>query len=178
MKVLLLTAITLSAKSSVLSSSAEWTTSAAGWVNEEGVAYPYGDLPGWNGYDYHLDDAGIQFNAKSFGLKNGMMFHFDSDICLNYQFLNFSYCRESQAISQVIMFFKPKHKLKPFLLNCPPEECRSLCQKQEGANYFTFRKKSGNCWCKVTRGGKAGPNKEEGAHSGTLLEQDRTNSYK
>ena len=106
MRVLLLTAITLSAMSSILSSSARRTSSGAGWVNEDGAAYPNGDLPGWNGYAYHLDDA---------------------------------------------------------------EECRSLCQKQEGANYFTFRKKSGNCWCKQTRG-KA--KKEEDAHSGTVLDQD------
>ena len=106
MKVLLLTTITLSAMSSVLSLLAKRTSSGAGWVNEDGAAYPNGDLPGWNGYAYHLDDA---------------------------------------------------------------EECRSLCQKQEGANYFTFRKKSGNCWCKKTRG-KA--KKEEDAHSGTVLDQD------
>ena len=52
-------------------------------VDEEGP--PVGEAEG---------DAGGQFNRKnfdlSFGLKNGLRFHFDSDTCVNYQVLNFS----------------------------------------------------------------------------------------
>ena len=40
-----------------------------------------------------INVTGTRFNRKcfglSFGLKSGLRFHFDSDTCLNYQFLNF-----------------------------------------------------------------------------------------
>ena len=51
------------------------------------------------------------------------------------------------------------------------EACRTLCLT-EGAKFFTFRKKKGTCWCKSTRG-RAGPQDDEDAHSGTVLDQDR-----
>ena len=55
------------------------------------------------------------------------------------------------------------------------EACRTICQKKEGANFFTYRKNNRKCFCKKTKGTerRGGPVKAENAHSGTVLNQDR-----
>ena len=57
-----------------------------------------------------LDGSGRRFDRKkfglSFGLKNGLRFHFDSMTCLNYQFLNFFLVNKVNLKPKLKWFFK------------------------------------------------------------------------
>ena len=69
----------------------------------------------WTKQQQNVYTPGTQFNRKkiglSFGLKNRLRFHFDSETCLNYLFLNvFLSVGESEAKTQVIF---SSQKLKP-----------------------------------------------------------------
>ena len=90
----------------------KWISSKAGWVTEDNVAYPGGDLKDWKGSKGWND------------------------------------------------WLQVAHKTA--------EECRYHCIGINGANFFTFRKTSKNCWCKSKKG-KAGPKPDEDAISGTIL---------
>ena len=67
---------------------------------------------------------GWQFNRNnfglSFGLKNSLRFHFDSLTCLNYPFFNFFLVYVGNLKPKLKWFFKLKHMLKVFPLNCLP----------------------------------------------------------
>jgi len=124
MRFLLLTAvIALSTLSTVSSYSEEWIESTAGWVTEDNVAYPGGDVEDWKDGDGWNKWSAMEDSEKT------------------------------------------------------AEACRTLCSNTEGANFFTFRKASKNCWCKVNKGeikgkegrrnSRRGPEKNDDAVSGT-----------
>ena len=83
--------------------------------------------------------AGDQTNRNnfglSFGLKKGLRFHFDSDTCLNYPFLNI-FLSVGNLKSKLKWFFKPK--LKPIffywigsLVDAPPKVLLALAAPRE-----------------------------------------------
>ena len=65
-------------------------------------------LPGWR---FNRNNLGL-----SFGLKNGLRFHFDSVRGLNYPFLNTFFIKVGNLKPKLKWFFKPNI----FILNCHP----------------------------------------------------------
>ena len=55
------------------------------------------------------------------------------------------------------------------------EDCRSFCQEQASAAFFTFNDEKQSCGCRATKGESGNV---QGAHSGTILDLTKLDAWR